>query len=168
MIAQTPLDPAALNPSHPYVVAFYAIYVLVAIGLTVFLARTLYRNGGVFLADVFTDSEGLAEAVNRLLVVGFYMLNLGYALLILRTVEIASAGQLAQTLTNRLGLLLVSLGIIHFVNLAVFWKMKHRAEPRELPPPIPPQALADQHDPHRPAPRPVPSERDVIGRRPAQ
>lgn len=71
--------------SNGYAIAVYAVYALVAVGLTVWLARTLYRSGAVFLKDVFADRPGLAEAVNRLLVVGFYMANLGYALYILRT-----------------------------------------------------------------------------------
>ncbi|MFW2383649.1 MAG: hypothetical protein ACN4GZ_18000, partial [Acidimicrobiales bacterium] len=61
-------------------IGFYLVYAVVAVGLVVYLARTLSRNGGLFLKNVFTDEEGLAGAVNQLLVVGFYLLNLGYAL----------------------------------------------------------------------------------------
>ena len=64
-------------------ILIYAIYGTVAIGLVVWLARTLFANGTVFLSDVFDAKPGMAEAVNRLLVIGFYMLNLGYALLLL-------------------------------------------------------------------------------------
>ena len=56
------------------------IYVAIAVGLTVWLARTLFRNGAAFLHDVFADKPELAVAVNRLLVTGFYMLSLGYSL----------------------------------------------------------------------------------------
>ena len=67
------------------VIAVYTAYVAVAVGLTAWLARTLFRNGAIFLHDVFEDRPGLAEAVNRLLVVGFYMLNLGYAFYLVRS-----------------------------------------------------------------------------------
>ncbi|GJM37778.1 MAG: hypothetical protein DHS20C19_11450 [Acidimicrobiales bacterium] len=113
----------------------YFIYAIAAIGLTGVLARTLFRNGKVFLRDVFDDNEGMAEAVNHLLVVGFYMLNLGYAFLIFRTEETATSVEAAENLITKLGVLLLSLGIIHFVNIAVFWRLRRRNEAVfELPP----------------------------------
>lgn len=112
----------------------YVMYGSAAIGLTVWLARTLFRNGAIFLEDVFEDRPGLAEAVNRLLVVGFYMLNLGYAFLIFRSqVRPTDAVAGVELLVNKLGVLLVSLGVIHFLNLLVFWRIRRRT----TPPPVP-------------------------------
>src|SRR5688572_14228550 len=104
-----------------YGIAVYVVYAAVAVGLTVWLARTLFRSGAIFLQDVFSDRPGLAEAVNRLLVVGFYMLNLGYALYIIRTDTSLDAFGAVRTLVNRLALLLVTLAVIHFVNVGLFW-----------------------------------------------
>ena len=113
----------------------YLIYTLAAVVLTSVLARTLFRNGKVFLVDVFADNEGMAEAVNHLLVVGFYMLNLGYAFMIFRTEETATAVKATENLVTKLGVLLLSLGVIHFVNIAVFWRLRRRDENElELPP----------------------------------
>ncbi len=113
----------------------YLIYAIAAIGLTGVLARTLFANGKVFLRDVFAENEGMAEAVNHLLVVGFYMLNLGYAFLLFRTEETATAVEATENLVTKLGVLLLSLGVIHFVNIAVFWRLRRRNEQRvELPP----------------------------------
>src|SRR6266540_5992072 len=122
-------------------IAIYAIYAAVAIGLTAWLARTLFRSGTAFLHDVFEDRPALAEALNRLLVVGFYMLNLGYALYILRAGRGLRAFEAVQFLVNRLAILLVTLGLIHFVNVFVFWRIRGRREQRHLPPPIAPQVL---------------------------
>ena len=61
-----------------WTVTTYVVYLLVAVPLTIWVATTLSRNGRVFLEDVFAGNEGLADAVNRLLVVGFYLLNLGF------------------------------------------------------------------------------------------
>jgi len=113
----------------------YLIYAIAAIVLTSVLARTLFRNGKVFLTDVFADNDGMAEAVNHLLVVGFYMLNLGYAFIIFRTEATATAVQATENLVTKLGVLLLSLGVIHFVNITVFWRMRRRHEVSfELPP----------------------------------
>jgi hypothetical protein len=124
-----------------YVIAVYAAYAATAIGLTAWLARTLSRNGAVFLADVFKDRPGLAEAVNRLLVVGFYMLNLGYAFYILNAGSGLDAFGSVQYLVNRLAILLVTLAFIHFVNVLVFWRIRIRGEQRQLPVPVAPQAV---------------------------
>ena len=124
-----------------YAIAVYAGYALVAVGLTAWLARTLFRNGAAFLYDVFEDRPALAEAVNRLLVVGFYMLNLGYALYILRASRQLDGFEAVQFLVNRLALLLVTLALIHFVNVTVFWRIRQHREQRQLPTPVVPQAL---------------------------
>src|SRR6266508_5239529 len=113
-----------------------AIYIAVAVGLTVWLARTLFRNGTAFLHAVFADRPQLAEAVNKLLVTGFYMLNLGYALWILRASRGYDGFEAVQFLVNRLALMLVSLAAIHFVNVFVFWRIRARREQRHLPTPV--------------------------------
>ncbi len=123
------------------VIPVYLIYGAVSIGLTVWLARTLYRNGDVFLIDVFEDRPHIAQAINRLLVVGFYMFNLGYALLILREPAVATAEQAFEVLVSKLGILLVSLGVIHFVNMLVFYKIRRRTQLDSAPPPVHPQVL---------------------------
>jgi hypothetical protein len=122
-------------------ITVYAVYVVIAVGLTAWLARTLFRSGTAFLHDVFADRPKLADAVNRLLVVGFYMLNLGYALYILRASRGLDAFEAVQFLVNRLALLLVSLAVLHFVNVFVFWRIRARREQREMPPPVAPQVL---------------------------
>ncbi|HKX74728.1 MAG TPA: hypothetical protein VJR05_04985 [Acidimicrobiia bacterium] len=113
-----------------YAIAVYAIYAVVAIGLTIWLARTLHKSGQAFLEDVFADKPELAESVNRLLVVGFYMLNLGYAFYLLRTQSGLDAFAAVQVLVNRLAILLVTLAIIHFINVTVFWSIRSRSQRR--------------------------------------
>ena len=106
------------------VVVVYTLYVAAAVGLTIWLARTLFRNGVVFLRDVFERQPGLADSVNHLLVVGFYMLSLGYGLYILRAARGMDSFEAAQYLINRLAVLLVSLAAIHFANVFVFWRIR--------------------------------------------
>ena len=97
----------------------YLAYGAIAVGLVTWLARTLYANGALFLEDVFPGREQLAAAVNRLLVTGFVMLNLGWAALLLRAGEPATWAAAVEALALRLGLLLVTLAVLHFVNLLV-------------------------------------------------
>lgn len=120
----------------------YLAYGAISVTLVVWLARTLFAHGETFLADVFADQPELAHAVNRLLVTGFYMLNLGYALLLLQANGGAATGLGAvELLIHKLGVLLVSLGVIHFVNMLAFWRIRRRVEER-VHLPVPATAVA--------------------------
>jgi hypothetical protein len=123
------------------VIVVYVVYGAIAVTLTTWLARTLFRNGTAFLHDVFAERPELADAVNRLLVVGFFMLNLGYALYLLRAARGLDAFEATQFLVNRLAILLVTLAGMHFLNVFVFWRIRARREQRTLPFPIAPQVL---------------------------
>ncbi|TKC99615.1 hypothetical protein E8A74_37370 [Polyangium fumosum] len=122
-----------------YLIPVYAAYAVTSVGLTVGLARTLFRSGAVFLTDVFKDNPGMAEAVNRLLVVGFYLLNFGYACLIMKAERATDIISAIEILAAKLGLLLLSLGVIHFGNVYLFHRMRRRAQMAVLPPPVVPQ-----------------------------
>ncbi len=111
-----------------HLVVTYAVYLLVAVPLTVWVGRTLFRSGRVFLLDVFDGDEDLASAVNHLLVVGFYLLNLGYVLLALRVGQSVVTAQAAvEALSVKLGAVSLVLGVVHLGNLFVLNKLRRRA-----------------------------------------
>ncbi|MXP28300.1 hypothetical protein GRI58_05630 [Porphyrobacter algicida] len=101
-----------------YLVPSYAIYLVVSIALTVWVARTLSKNGIVFLIDCFGHDEVLARSTNHLLVVGFYLVNLGWILLTLRFGSAPdSIAEAIQFLSSKIGLVVVVLGAMHFFNM---------------------------------------------------
>jgi hypothetical protein len=121
-----------------YLVTIWLVYGVAAVSLTFLLARLLYRHGTVFLQALFSGNADLARAVNGLLVVGFYMLSLGYSALLLGLADLAkvrTGNDAVVLLVNRLGLLLVSLGIIHFLNMWLFWRLGSRGALRLSVPP---------------------------------
>ncbi|QXC63013.1 hypothetical protein KSP35_09635 [Aquihabitans sp. G128] len=122
-----------------YLPIVYATYLVTAVGLCSWLARTLFRNGAVFLADVFADRPELAQAVNRLLVTGFAMFNLGYAFFLLQGGVAADATEAFEVLARKLGVLLVSLAVVHFVNIAAFHWINGRRRQATMVPPVAPQ-----------------------------
>jgi hypothetical protein len=124
-----------MSETAEYLVPVYLIYGFTAVLLTFWLARTLFNNGAVFLNDVFADKPKLAEAVNRLLVVGFYLFNLGYACLLLKADPASTVVGAIETLAYKLGALLLSLGAMHFFNMYLFHRIRRRAELAHLPPP---------------------------------
>jgi hypothetical protein len=115
------------------IVLTYLIYLLISVGLTVIVGRALSRSGREFLLEVFDGNAGLAEAVNRLLVVGFYLLNLGFVTLTMQTSgNIDGARQGLQLLSVKIGEVLLVLGALHFANLAIFAKVRSRAQASNL------------------------------------
>jgi hypothetical protein len=124
-----------MSPTAEYLVPVYLVYGVTAVALTLWLARTLFHNGAVFLNDVFADNPKIAEAVNRLLVVGFYLFNLGYACLLLKADPAMSVVGAIETLAYKLGALLLSLGAMHFFNMYLFHRIRRRAQLANLPPP---------------------------------
>jgi hypothetical protein len=109
------------------------IYLVISIGLTVGVGWALARSGRVFLLDVFGGNADLAEAVNRLLVVGFYLINLGFVTLTVQaSSSSADAGQGLRLLSVKIGEVLLVLGALHFANLVVFARWRSRAQARDL------------------------------------
>ncbi|MFE6686754.1 hypothetical protein ACFVFQ_09790 [Streptomyces sp. NPDC057743] len=123
-------------------VVAYVIYLVVSIGLTIWVARTLSRNGRLFLADVLHGNEKLADAVNHLLVVGFYLVNLGFVALYLQDdATLASSRQIFEALSQKLGVVLLVLGLMHLGNVFALNKFRRRGMlDREPNPPLPPNA----------------------------
>lgn len=122
-------------------VVAYAVYLLVSIGLTVWVARTLSRNGRIFLSDVLHGNEKLADAVNHLLVVGFYLVNLGFVALYLQdSASITTSRQVFEALSQKLGVVLLVLGLMHLGNVFALNKIRRRGMmEREQHPPVLPQ-----------------------------
>ena len=94
------------------------LYLVISIALTVWVARTLSKNGIVFLIECFGHDEVLARSTNHLLVVGFYLVNLGWILLTLRYgAEPQSVAGAIKFLASKIGLVVVVLGAMHFFNM---------------------------------------------------
>ncbi|MFF5437011.1 hypothetical protein [Streptomyces achromogenes] len=123
----------------------YVIYLVVSIALTIWVARTLSRNGRIFLSDVLGGDEKLADAVNHLLVVGFYLVNLGFVALYLSddgTVQ--DTRGIFETLSTKLGVVLLVLGAMHLGNVYVLNRIRRRGmlERQQLPPVRPQEWIA--------------------------
>ena len=117
------------------VVACYFSYLIISIGLTVWVARTLHRSGRVFLVDAFHGNQELADSVNHLLVVGFYLVNIGYIALALRSDSpMATFREIIELESVKIGVVLLILGAMHFFNIFVFARMRNRATNRPAPP----------------------------------
>lgn len=107
----------------------YAIYLPIAIFLTYYVSRTLFQNGKIYMLDIFKGREEIANATNKLFETGFYLLNLGFALMILTITEYKNDYQtLIEALSYKIGGFSIYLGIMLFVNLYFFFRGKRKAK----------------------------------------
>ncbi len=132
-------------------IGIYVGYLLLSIALTIAVGTALSRSGRVFLTEVL-GNQALAGAVNRLLIVGFYLLTLGFIALVMRPPgAITSAAQAAQVLSIKIGEVLLVLGAAHLAGVAVFRRFGRRVQAPAAPPgqaasPVPrPRARQDVH-----------------------
>ncbi len=120
-------------------VTTYGLYLALSLPLTVWVARTLHKNGRIFLVDCFHGNEPLADSVNHLLVVGFYLINFGFVSMYLKLAdEVVAARGVFEALSGKLGVVLLVLGAMHFLNVALFTRMRRRTvgAPPALPNPF--------------------------------
>jgi len=123
-----------------YIIVSYCPYLTVSIGTTIWVARTLHRNGRAFLVDAFHGNRELADSINHLLVVGFYLINVGYVTLALRTSDpVPTPRSAIELVCDKLGVVLIVLGVMHFFNLYIFNRLRKRGL-ADLRPPFPPDA----------------------------
>ncbi|HMR17917.1 MAG TPA: hypothetical protein PKA53_01340 [Sphingobacterium sp.] len=114
----------------------YAIYLPVAIGLTYYVAYVLFKNSIVYMNDIFDGRPDVAKATNNLFRIGFYLLNLGFALYILEMyLYQATVQQLIEKLSYKIGGFSIYLGIMLFLNMFLFFRGKRIAKQRRAVPP---------------------------------
>jgi hypothetical protein len=127
-----------------YAVTAYVAYLTISIALTVWVAQTLVKNGRIFLVDSFLGNASLADSVNHLLAVGFYLVNVGYVALALKYGEKPlDLAQAIETLSTKVGLVLLVLGAMHFFNLYLFARVRRRALLRNQKPPVMPEQFVE-------------------------
>ena len=106
-----------------YVLWAYFIYLPIALGLTYYVARTLFQNAKVFMLDIFRGREEIAFSTNTLFETGFYLLNIGFALLILKINDyLGSTQHLVEVLSGKIGGFAIYLGLMLFFNLYLFFR----------------------------------------------
>src|SRR5581483_4615558 len=117
----------------------YVGYLTITICLTIWVARTLFRNGQLFLRDAFASDE-IATAVNKLLQVGFYLINLGYVALFMHTSEaVTPTTDALETGVWKLGLIMLILGVMHLFNIFVLGRFRRRYQAQNLAQLVPPE-----------------------------
>ena len=106
----------------------YIIYIVLSIGITIWVAQTLFKNGRIFVIDAFAGNEKMADAVNHLLLVGFYLVNVGFIALFMRFgTKPENVQQVFEFVATKIGIVLFFLGIAHFFNIFNFSRIRKKS-----------------------------------------
>lgn len=106
----------------------YVVYLITTLSLTIWVGKTLFKNGKIFLDEIFYGNHLLAVSVNNLLLVGFYLVNIGYAVYTLKvTSTIESYREVVETLSVKVGFIILLLGGMHFFNLFILFRLRSKA-----------------------------------------
>jgi hypothetical protein len=130
----TDVNQSISGGSFMAVLATYVIYLLITLTVVFKVGNLLNRNGLMFLEDQLDGNTPLAQAINNLLLIGFYLINIGYILLVinLRGFTPGAVGidlyACLHFLTENLGLVLIMLGALHMLLLYLLsnWRPDNR------------------------------------------
>ncbi|MBX0333671.1 hypothetical protein K3G39_10520 [Pontibacter sp. HSC-14F20] len=105
----------------------YSIYLPIGVFVTYWVGKNLYKNGRLYLQQIFQQNEQLIDPLNKVLLTGYYLLNVGYVfVLMVQQLPIYTYEQLIEVLSSRVGIILVSLGGIHLFNLTVLYLISRK------------------------------------------
>jgi len=115
----------------------YAVYLPTALFLTFYVSKTLFKNSKIYMLDIFKGREEIADATNTLFKTGFYLLNVGFALMILKiTLYDNNYQSLVEALSAKIGGFSIYLGFMLFINLYFFFRGKRKAKETQNPTPL--------------------------------
>ena len=105
----------------------YIFYLLITYLITFKVGLVFYRNGKVYILHLLHGNEHLADSINRLLLIGYYLLNLGYAALMVSTWKtIHTAEEVLVTVFSMTGKIMLTLAVIHFLNMTVIYLLSRQ------------------------------------------
>lgn len=115
-----------------YLIITYATYILLSVLLTIWVGKTLFKNGRIFLLEIFNRDEDITDSINHLLLIGFYLINFGYVLRNLTIPNhIGSLADCIEMLSIKIGLIIIVLGVMHFFNLFMLFMFRPKAKKLE-------------------------------------
>lgn len=120
-----------LTTATTYNFQAYMMYLPIVITLTVFVSQFLFKNSKTFMIDIFHQKEDIAMATNSLFKIGFYLLNIGFALCIIEFFQIKSVERLVVELSQKVGGFSIYLGVMMLLNLLLFLKGRKHAMNKE-------------------------------------
>lgn len=105
-----------------YNVAAYIVYLILTIFIIVYVGKLFYRNGRIFILALLKDDAGMTDYLNNILLIAYYLFNIGYAFVKLRFwTKIVNFEMLIASISSNMGILIFILAFTHYMNMLLIW-----------------------------------------------
>jgi hypothetical protein len=101
----------------------YFIYLGITIFIIMKVGKICYKNGNIYVAELIPDHTEICQKINRILLLAYYLLNIGYcAMTLISWQKILSAAQLIETIGVRTAVIIFIISILHYLNIFILTK----------------------------------------------
>jgi hypothetical protein len=105
-----------------YNITAYISYLALMVFIIIYVGRYFYTNGRVFIIALLNGSVSLADQINKLLLVAYYLFNIGYTFLKLKQWQkVSSVEMFFSSLSVNMGILILILALTHYLNMFVIY-----------------------------------------------
>lgn len=105
-----------------YNILAYCIYIIATILLIYGLGKYFHKNGRIFIFYLFHQQTNITDSTNNILLILYYLLNMGYAVVQLYLWQrITSLSLLLSSLIEKLSFILIILACIHYLNMLIIY-----------------------------------------------
>lgn len=111
-----------------YNILAYIVFLSMIIYIIVFVGRYFFTNGRVFILNLFNNNEEQADTINRILLIAYYLFNIGYSFMILRKWEkVHNTSEMFSSITENMSLLIIILAVMHYFNMTVIYILSKKS-----------------------------------------
>lgn len=101
-----------------YQILAYILYLSISSFITFYVGWRCYVHGIIWLKAIF-DDEQISSSVNRMLLLGYYLVNIGYISWSVSTWQrIYDPIGMIHALSFKVGGITLILGLLHYLNIA--------------------------------------------------
>lgn len=110
-----------------YNILAYTIYLVIMIYIIVYVGKLFYRNGRIFILGLFKGDAVQTDHLNNILLLAYYLFNIGYALVKLRYwTHVTNVEVLVSSLGSNIGMLILILAVMHYFNMLLIYFLSKR------------------------------------------
>lgn len=101
----------------------YGIYLLITSIIILKVGKICYQNGNVYVAELIPEHLDVCLKANQILLLGYYLLNIGYcAMTLISWEKIVSINQLVEVIALKSAIIIGTIAIMHYINIILLTK----------------------------------------------
>ncbi len=105
-----------------YNILSYIIYGIITIYIIYWVGKLFYRNGRIFILQVFRNDAATTDTTNNILLMAYYLFNIGYAVIQFSFWEkVTGISSMISSVSAKTGILVTILAITHYFNLTLIY-----------------------------------------------